>query len=396
MSFKSKVLASAGVLTLAALSLGAGTSAWASSPGCAFTNGCATLHGMDASGNDVAMDAKRQDKNGIVIGYPDNAGDVASSWDGVLHYGKGSKSTTYQDTSIQANFTHPACGTTPEPGAMSVVSPVVTGTAGDTLSVRSVPAGVTYTISGVTVTFAGLPSSGAIVVDESYGSCTVADLITVSGGNLTGPHATLDGGGTIHSTYPVGGVQFTGTTTGGSFSYSGLPAGITSNSSGMLTVATSTQEPGTYSSVGVTFTDTNGASVTDAFQLVVKGDKIVTPGAGVAYYTFVYAPKGDWTSQCVTDINGSGALRLFPCTLGKDTGQDFTIDSTSGLLDGSQHHVSNWLAAAGGVKSCLVDPSTSAAATSQSDAADELPPGGRQLYVNGSCAANVDLWSWGT
>ena len=140
----------------------------------------------------------------------------------------------------------------------------------------------------------------------------------------------------------------------------------------------------------------DGAVDTASFDLLVTGIKSTTPGAGVPYYTFVYAPKGDWTSQCVTDINGSGALRLFPCTLGKDTGQDFTIDSTSGLLDGSQHHVSNWLAAAGGVKSCLVDPSTSAAATSQSDAADELPPGGRQLYVNGSCAANVDLWSWGT
>ena len=128
----------------------------------------------------------------------------------------------------------------------------------------------------------------------------------------------------------------------------------------------------------------------------MTGIKSTTPGAGVPFYTFVYAPKGDWTSQCVTDINGSGALKLFPCTLGKDNGQDFTIDSANGLLDGSQHHVSNWLAAAAGVKSCLTDPSTSAAGTPQSDTADEVAPAGRQLYVNGSCAANTDLWSWGT
>ena len=128
----------------------------------------------------------------------------------------------------------------------------------------------------------------------------------------------------------------------------------------------------------------------------MSGIKSVTPGAGIPFYTFVYAPNGDWTSQCVTDINGSGALKLIPCTLGKNTGQDFIVDAGI-VLDGNQHHFSNLLAAnVNASKSCLTDPSTSAAGTPQSDAADALPPGGRQLYVNGSCAANTNLWSWGT
>jgi len=183
---------------------------------------------------------------------------------------------------------------------------------------------------------------------------------------------------------------------GGTFSFTGLPAGV-SHSGGTLTADTSTAVPGTYTNVGVTYTAPDGAVWTATFTLKVSGIKVVTPGAGVPYYTFVYAPKGDWTSQCVTDINGSGALKLFPCTLGKDAGQDFTVDSASGLLDGSQHHVSDLLAAAvSAASSCLTDPSTSVAGTPQSDTADEVAPGGRQLYVHGSCAAGVNLWSWGT
>ena len=102
MSIYGKVLAAAAGLTLLGGIAAAGT-ARASSPDCAFSNGCATLHGTDANGNTVAMDAKKQNKAGIVIGYPDNAGDGATSFDGVLHYGKGVKTTSYTDTGLQAN-----------------------------------------------------------------------------------------------------------------------------------------------------------------------------------------------------------------------------------------------------------------------------------------------------
>ncbi len=164
---------------------------------------------------------------------------------------------------------------------------------------------------------------------------------------------------------------------------------------GSLTADTSTAIPGTYTNVSVTYTAPDGAVFTATFTLKVSGIKSVTPGAGIPYYTFVYAPNGDWTSQCVTDIGGSGALRLEPCTLGKDIGQDFTIGATTpGLLSASQAPVRNLLAeAASPADSYLMDPSTSDPSAPQSDAADELPPGGRQLYVNGPV---TNLWSWGT
>ena len=87
------VLLAAGGLTLTA----AGTAS-ASSTGCAFSNGCATLHGTDANGSSVAMDAKHKNKTEIVIGYGDNAGDAATSWDGVLHYTHAKSVTTWDDS----------------------------------------------------------------------------------------------------------------------------------------------------------------------------------------------------------------------------------------------------------------------------------------------------------
>ena len=395
--FKNRILAAAAagaLLPLAGLGLTAGA-AYASSTGCAFSNGCATLHGTDANGNSVAMDAKYQKKTEILIGYADSAGDGATSFDGVLHYGRGTKSTTYQDTALQVSHLDNSC--TGTPGTLTVGSSTVAGSGA--LTVSNPPSGVTITGSGTdSLGFAGLTGGGSIVVDENYGTdCAAAWTVALAGGSLktvSGP----DKAGTIGwQVYAPGGIQFTDASVpGGTYGYSGLPSLVKSSDSGTLTVATSTAPPQTDSSVTVSFTDSNGAEVTYTFELVVSALKSVTPGAGTAFYTFVYAPKGDWTSQCVTDINGSGALKLFPCTLGKDTGQDFTVDSTSGLLSGSQAHVKNLLAAAAGANACLVDPSTSAAATPQSDTADEVAPGGRQLYVNGSCAANVDLWSWGT
>ena len=81
MSARNKILASAGGLVLAAsLGLGAGV-AQASTPGCAFADGCATLQGFDAANHAVAMDAKYQNPKEIVIGYPDVPGDGATSFD---------------------------------------------------------------------------------------------------------------------------------------------------------------------------------------------------------------------------------------------------------------------------------------------------------------------------
>ncbi len=413
MSFKSKVLASAGVLTLAALSLGAGTSAWASSPGCAFTNGCATLHGTDANGSTVAMDAKYKNKNEILIGYADNAGDGATSFDGVLHYGKGKKTTTYADTGlVVSRFLTQTCTTPASKDVTPVASaPGASGTitdGGNDLSVSTGPADLNISGSGTsTLSWAAngaIVTSPAdpIVIAESYGvgcvglwSSTVTSSATSA--TIASPFTASSpvGGGIISETNTGSSVDtFTDTVSGGKFSFTALPPGIVPVG-GTLTAIGSTAVPGLYTSLGVIYTQPDGAVDTASFDLLVTGIKSTTPGAGVPYYTFVYAPAGDWTSQCVTDINGSGALKLAACTLGKDVGQDFTIGATTpGLLSSSQAPVRNLLAEASSpADSYLTDPSTSNPATPQSDAADELPPGGRQLYVNGT---DTNLWSWGT
>ena len=84
MSIRSKTFAAATGVTLLAGTLAAGTlaagTAQASSTGCAFTNGCATLHGTDGASHAVAMDAKRKSSapGTLIIGYPDIPGDGAT------------------------------------------------------------------------------------------------------------------------------------------------------------------------------------------------------------------------------------------------------------------------------------------------------------------------------
>ena len=96
MTLKMKTLAAAAALSLTGISFSTAAmfttgTAQASTPGCAFTNGCGTLKGTDANGSSVAMDAKGKNKTEILIGYADNAGDGATSFDSDLHYGRGTR-----------------------------------------------------------------------------------------------------------------------------------------------------------------------------------------------------------------------------------------------------------------------------------------------------------------
>lgn len=407
----------AGFLTAAALVAGGGalagpaSAAPLSSTNCVFTNGCATLKGVDANGSAVALDAKHQSKTEILIGYADNAGDDATSFDGDLHYGKGAKVTSYADTGLTVkdfdNTCHPSHNDVAP--TVSYNTPPAAGTitaSGNDLSVSTSATNLT-TSGGETSTLswtadAGMPThTSTLVVAETYGAGCVAlwgTDVTTSGGVASFiPFSAIPGnnGGRIHEENTGSSVDtFTDTAPGGTFTFTALPAGV-SQSGGVLTADTSTAIPGTYTSVGVVYTEPGGVIDTASFTLVITGIKSSTPGAGVPYYTFVFAPNGDWTSQCVTDINGSGALRLEPCTLGKDTGQDFTIGATTpGLLSSSQAPVRNLLAeATSPADSYLTDPSTSNPATPQSEVNDELTPGGRELYVNGP---DTSVWSWST
>lgn len=402
-----KYLAAAGAAAFA-VALSVGATAQASSPGCAFGNGCATLHGMDAASHQVALDAKYQNKSEILIGYPDLAGDGATSFDGVLHFTKGAKVTTSQDTSLQVNRLHGTCPALPSAG-LTPSAGIVTPDADGSLSVKSVPAGMgavknpngTVTLSGAAT------AAGSLVLDEAFGDCTVAEYWAISPGDVVPTAAAVLDKPAIGRTYPVGGVQFSDVATvpagvTGGFAYSGLPAGLSASGSGFLSVGASTALKGTYSSRGVTYADSFGASVTSAFQLVVDALTTTTPGNHVPYYTFVYAPHGTWTSRCVTDVNGSGALRLEPCTLGRDKYQDFFALNGSGspvqIADGATtYHFQNWLASVAKADSCLTDPSSLNPGTPQNDATDEATgPAGRQLRTDGSCTSGQNLWSWNT
>jgi hypothetical protein len=354
-------LASTGLIA-GGIALGA-SAAQASSDGCAFSNGCATLHGTDANGNTVAMDAKYQNKTEILIGYPDNAGDGATSFDGVVHFTHARSVRGWSDTGL-TEWT----GRTANPQATVLPTPTASATTDPALSV----------------------SIGA------YNNVTGCLGFTVAGGTPFGPIAP--------STTPVPGYQasLSGLNAAAAVTVSPASAGT---ATGTICINGDNLTPAVYHSLVLTVSDNykfgtptaaadpESASVT--FAAEVHGYEVTTPGNSTPFYTFVFAPHGDWTSQCVTDENGSGALKLEACTLGHNVGQDFTIDSTTGLLDGSQHHVSNLLAAAVSAKSCLVDNSTLAAGTPQSDATDEGATG-RQLRVDGSCAANTNLWSWGS
>ena len=104
-----------------------------------------------------------------------------------------------------------------------------------------------------------------------------------------------------------------------------------------------------------------------------------------------------WSNECVTDTNGSGALTLETCTLGRDLGQDFyALAGTPVTLGVGAVSIQNRLALiTDAADSCLTDPSSLNPATRQTDATDEaVSPAGRQLRVDGSCAMGVNPWTW--
>jgi hypothetical protein len=419
MSVKTRILAAAATLTLlGGAGVAASGAAEASSPGCAFTNGCATLHGVDGAGHAVAMDAKRQSKASgtLIIGWADVPGDVATSWDAVLHYTSSAKVTTYADTGLQVKDFDNTCHTP----VSHDVTPTVTGSGGATGAITAggndlaVSSGVSdLSISGGgtgTLNWTGVGTSAPqdLRIAETYGAGCVSlwgvDVFTASGVATFGPFSIFAAStnGHIHEQDTGSSVDtFTDSVAGGVFTFTGLPSGI-SQSGGVLTADTSTAIPNTYTSVGVVYTEPGGVIDTASFTLVVTGNKTVGPGPDVPYYTFVYAPNGDWTSECVTDNNGSGALTLQACTLGKNRYQDwFALDGagnpSSGLATSSAaFRVQNVLAAVtNAASSCLTDPSALNPATPQSDATDEnASPAGRQLRTDGSCALGVNPWTW--
>jgi hypothetical protein len=410
--FAASLLAAAALVAGGGALAGPASAAPLSSTNCAFSNGCATLNGTDAAGNAVSMDAKYQNPKEIVIGYPDKPGDGATSFDAVIHYT--SAKGGYADTGLTVKDFDNTCHTS----TSSDHTPAVTGNTlatgaitagGNNLAVSTFPDGVTFTGGNTqTLNWVGAGShTSNIVVAETYGAGCVALWaadVSVSGGDVTFTGFTLNtgnAGGHIHETNTGSSVDtFTDSVSGGTFSFTALPAGV-SQSGGVLTADTSTAIPGTYTSIGVVYTEPGGVIDTASFTLVITGNKVTL--TDVPYYTFVYAKNGVWSNQCVTDDNGSGGLNLQVCTLGKNQYQDWFALNSAGTPQGdlqtnvsTKYWIQNVLAAMSNkANSCLIDNSTLAPGTPESDAIDSAA-GGRELRATGSCTAAGDTWGWRT
>ena len=237
MTLKMKTLAAAAALSLTGISFSTAAmfttgTAQASTPGCAFTNGCGTLKGTDANGSSVAMDAKGKNKTEILIGYADNAGDGATSFDSDLHYGRGTKTTTYADTgfTLSPTFTSFPCNLTTDhfatPNTTTVPGQLTAAGTGNVLVVESTTGTATASpASGASLTLGG---AGTITVGQQYASdgtsCVASYTGTVSGSSISG----VTGPDTASLTYPTspGGSTWTflDFDTGGTFKFTGLPA----------------------------------------------------------------------------------------------------------------------------------------------------------------------------
>jgi hypothetical protein len=405
--FAASVLATAALVAGGGALAGPASAAPLSSTNCAFSNGCATLNGTDAAGNAVSMDAKYQNPKEIVIGYPDKAGDGATSFDAVIHYtnAKGG----YADTgfTLSPTFTSIPCDLTTDPTTTPTLAAGALTDGGHVLTVNSTTGTVTASpSSGTSLTVGGGITGGTLTVDEQYASdgtsCQASYTATIPAGST--PTAAFTGPDTASLTIPTspGGSTWTflDFDSGGTFTFTGLPAGV-SVSGGSLTADTSTAIPGTYTNVGVSYKAPDGAVFTATFTLKISGGKVVL--TDVPYYTFVYAKNGVWSSQCVTDDNGSGGLNLQACTLGKNQYQDWFALNSAGIPQNdlqtnvtAKYWIQNVLAAiTDKASSCMIDNSTLNPGTPESDAVDAAA-GGRELRATGSCTAAGDTWGWRT
>jgi hypothetical protein len=174
-----------------------------------------------------------------------------------------------------------------------------------------------------------------------------------------------------------------------------LPAGLADPAStapfpsttGSLVPGTATA--GFYSGVKVFATDAAGAKSRTVFTLRVQGTLTHTITAGQTYYTFVYAPDGNWSNACLTDV-GDGNLAFRPCTLGRDLSQRFfaEVGGVPQVIHNTDTRAFSVEAGWTGSGHFMQDSSGSDPRVPQPDHSDN-----RQLNVNGSAGTT---WTWGT
>lgn len=194
-----KFLAAAGAVALSAgLGLGLSLTASASSFGCTLGDGCGTLHttGTDLGGNSQAWDAKYQNPMEMVIGYPDNPGDSATSFDLVRH--QATHVTGFSDTGLTVS---------PNPASLAFGSGV-TGS-------------VTQTGTSFAISLAGLTSGNHYsftLTGASFWSGPTTATFTASGATFSGSQVVSIAGDSFHpGHYPVT-ITLTDTTTPAAFS----------------------------------------------------------------------------------------------------------------------------------------------------------------------------------
>ncbi len=397
-SFKAKI---AGV-AVAALAFGgmaamAAPSANATTFNCVFSNGCGALHGVNAVGTPVAVDAKYKNPAEEAIGYPDLSGDSATNVALVAHQSK--SFGTLADTAVQAFLTHRTATDCPAQVTNFTSSNPSTATpaAGTTFSHASATGVASAVISSgnlvVTVTGTG---NGSVTVSNTSanGDCTVVDSVALmaSSGNVTSQVESQDVITSVTSANNnvTGSVTFNANSSPAiAATESNLPPGLVSGQP--LTPGSAT--PGTYNDLGLTVTDAQGASVTGTFDLKVTGHHVAV--SGPVFYTIVFAKNGFWSSDCLTAV-GAGKLRFSPCTLGHNPAQRFyafsgSVPVTANILGGGTYSFRN--AAFGFMEDASQNTSP---LTPQNDLADSILPGGRQLDVNGTGPIQAnELWIWG-
>jgi hypothetical protein len=270
--------------------------------------------------------------------------------------------TTWQDTALSASPVQAATfgGTgvgAASPGGAHTVS--LSGT-GVTWSLHgTVPSGVS--LSGTTISYSGTPAgSTEIVADatDSEGNAEALEIPVALGTNSIQVNGTVVKVtvSALADANSSGTVKFSATSSEGnsiSFAEWNLPAGLVSGSP-VLTYAGGTAAPGTYTGVGVTATDSDGAALAGTYTLVVQanavsgyGDEVNRfgngfdayqqhqyPGAIIAGWTatqndpathfilnagthqgayqFEYAPKGSASGLCVSDPGGGWASDPLP------------------------------------------------------------------------------------
>jgi hypothetical protein len=200
-----------------------------------------------------------------------------------------------------------------------------------TWSAAGLPAGLSIgassgTITGTPTTDAGSPYSVTVKVTDSNSlTATKTYILAISALPLTITTGLLPAG-VVNVPYPTTSIIASGGTLPYSWTVTGLPPGLTTNGSGVIT-GTPTTQLGSPFTVVVVVTDANHVTTTKSFSLTVNGSLAVASPATLPAGTLnaAYTP---------TTITASGGLPPYTWSAtGLPTG--LSINIASGVISGT-------------------------------------------------------------